>query len=208
MTRLLLVRHGATEFNSSLRFAGHSQIALSDLGSRQAIKLERRLAGEKIDVVCTSDLRRALDTAETACRGRDVEVLPCPELREVDYGDCEGLTFEEIAARFPEVVEPWLGYSPDLTFPGGESLAGFIERAGGFLDRLESNPQWRTVLVVSHGGVIRVLLCRLLGLSTDHWWQLRVDNASISIVETSNQRAILNLTNDTSHLAEGGDDDE
>ncbi len=208
MTRLLLVRHGATEFNSSLRFTGHSQIPLSDLGSRQAVKLGRRLAGEKIDVVCTSDLRRALDTAETACRGRDLEVLPCPELREVDYGDCEGLTFEEIAARFPEVVEPWLGYSPDLTFPGGESLAGFIERVGGFLDRLERNPQWRTVLVVSHGGVIRVLLCRLLGLSTDHWWQFRIDNVSISIVETDGKRAILNLANDTSHLTGGGDGDE
>ncbi len=207
MTRLLLVRHGATEWNSSLRFAGHSQISLNDLGRRQAIKLGRRLADDKIDVVCTSDLRRALDTAESACRGRDIEVVRCPELREMDYGDCEGLTFKEIAARFPEVVKPWLDYSPDLTFPGGESLAGFIERVGGFVNRLQSNPQWQTVLVVSHGGVIPVLLCRLLGLSNDHWWQFRVDNASLSIVETNNQRAILNLANDTSHLA-GGDDDE
>ena len=207
MTRLLLVRHGATEFNSSLRFAGHSQIGLSGPGGRQAAKLARRLAGENIDVACTSDLRRALETTEAACRDREVEVVTCPELREVDYGDCEGLTFEEIAARFPEVVEPWLSYSLDLTFPGGESLAGFIERVGGFLVRLESNPQWRTVLVVSHGGVIQVLLCRLLGLSSDHWWQFRVDNASISIVETNNRRAILDLANDTSHLTRGDDDE-
>ncbi len=207
MTRLLLVRHGATEWNSSLRFTGHSQISLSDPGRRQAIKLGQRLAGEKIDVVCTSDLRRALETVAAACRGRDVEVLPCPELREMDYGDCEGLTFKEIAARFPEVVKPWLDYSLDLTFPGGESLAGFIERVSGFVDRLQDHPQRRTVLVVSHGGIIRVLLCRLLGLSNDHWWQFRVDNASISIVETDNQRVILNLANDTSHLT-GGDDDE
>lgn len=208
MTRLLLVRHGATEFNSSLRFTGHRQIALNDIGNRQADKLAGRLAGEKIDVVCTSDLRRALDTTEAVCRGREIEVLTCPELREIDYGDCEGLTFKEIAARFPEVVEPWLNYSPDLTFPGGERLTGFIERVSGFLDRLEGNPQWRTVLVVSHGGVIPVLFCRLLGLSSDHWWQFRIDNASLSIVETNGQRAVLNLANDTSHLAGGGDDDE
>ena len=208
MTRLLLVRHGATEFNSSLRLSGHSQISLNELGSRQAVKLGQHLAGEKIDIACTSDLRHALDSAEAACYGREIEVLTCPELREIDYGNCEGLTFKEIAARFPEVVEPWLGYSPDLTFPGGERLAGFIERVGGFLDRLERNPQWRTVLVVSHGGVIRVLLCRLLGLSSDHWWQFRVDNTSLSIVETNERRAILNLANDTSHLAEGSDDDE
>ena len=207
MTRLLLVRHGATEFNGSLRFTGHSQISLNDSGSRQAGKLERRLAGEEIDVACTSDLRRALDTAEAACRGREIEILPCPELREADYGDCEGLTFDEITTRFPEVVQPWLNYSPDLTFPGGDSLAGFIERVSGFLDRLESNPQWRTVLVVSHAGVIRVLLCQLLELGTDHWWQFRIDNASISIVETYGKRAILSLANDTSHLT-GGDDDE
>ncbi len=207
MTRLLLVRHGATEFNSSMRFTGHSQLPLNDVGSRQADKLAGRLAGEEIDVACTSDLRRAMDTTEAACRGREIEVLTCPELREIDYGDCEGLTFKEIAIRFPDVVEPWLGYSPDLTFPGGEKLAGFIERVGGFLERLESNPQWRTVLLVSHGGVIRVLLCRLLGLSSDHWWQFRVDNASLSIVETNDRRAILNLANDTSHLADGDDDD-
>ncbi len=207
MTRLLLVRHGTTEFNSSLRFTGHSQISLNAVGSRQADKLAGRLAGEKIDITCTSDLRRALDTTEAVCRGREIEVLTCPELREIDYGDCEGLTFKEIAARFPEVVEPWLNYSPDLTFPGGETLARFIERVGGFLDRLESNRQWRTVLVVSHGGVIPVLICRLLGLSSDHWWQFRIDNASVSIVETNDRRAILNLANDTSHLADGDDDD-
>ncbi len=207
MTRLLLVRHGATEFNSSMRFTGHSQMSLNDVGSRQADKLAGKLAGEKIDIACTSDLRRAMDTTQAACRDREIEVLICPELREIDYGDCEGLTFKEISIRFPEVVEPWLGHSLDLTFPGGEKLAGFIERVDGFLDRLESNPQWRTVLLVSHGGVIPVLLCRLLGLSSDHWWQFRVDNASVSIVETKERRAILTLANDTSHLIDRNDDD-
>ena len=207
MTRLILVRHGATEFNGSLRFTGHSQISLNDYGSRQVEKLGRRLAGEKIDIACTSNLRRALDTAEAACRGHEIEILPCPELREIDFGDCEGLNWDEISSQFPDVVQPWLTYSPDLTFPGGENLGGFIERVGKFVGRLQENPEWGTVMVVSHGGVIRVLLCHLLGLSTDNLWRFRIDNASVSIVETHGKRAILNLANDISHLKEGDKDE-
>jgi broad specificity phosphatase PhoE len=206
MTRLLLVRHGATEFNHSMRFTGHSQIGLSDVGRRQVAQLAGRLAGEDIDVSLTSDLRRAVDTANAACDGREIEPADCPELREIDYGGCEGLTFDEIRVKYPEVVEPWLAYNPDLVFPAGESLAGFIARVGGFVERLAANPQWKTVLVVTHGGVIRVLICHLLGMESGHWWRFRIDNASVSIIETYGERAILSLSNDTCHLA-GVDED-
>jgi alpha-ribazole phosphatase len=206
MTRLLLVRHGATEYNHSLRFTGHSQIGLSDLGQRQVARLAGRLAAEDIDISLTSDLRRAVDTADAACQGREIDPATCPELREIDYGDCEGLTFDEIRVKYPEVVQPWLAYSPDLVFPTGESLAGFIERVGSFASRLAAHPEWKTALVVTHGGVIRVLICHLLGLESGHWWRFRIDNASLSIIETYGEKAILSLCNDTCHLA-GVDED-
>lgn len=200
MSRLLLVRHGATELNRSLRFAGHSNIRLSADGCKQVERLRERLAGERIDAVYSSDLRRALATVEGICSGRGINVAACPELREIDYGRCEGMTFQEIGELYPGVAEQWATLSPDLAFPNGESFVGFTERTGAFLNRLDKHSQSETALIVSHGGTLQVLLCLLLRLGMEHWWQLRLDAGSLSVVETYSQGAIINLLNDTSHL--------
>ena len=84
----------------------------------------------------------------------------------------------------------------------GESFEGFKERTSAFLGKLESHTPSETILIVSHSGPLRVLVCRLLGIDQGHWWQIRFDNASLSIVETYPQGAIINLLNDTSHLRE------
>ena len=200
MSRLLLVRHGITEFNSTRRFAGYSDIELSTDGYRQVEKLRDRLAGEKIEVVYTSDLKRALVTAEVITDGRELEVTTCPELREMNYGDAEGLTFAEISQHYPEVAERCVNFSLELEFPGGESFTGFMNRTIKFLDRLNDHTPSQTMLIVSHSGPLRVLVCHLLGIDPGRWWQLRFDNASLSIVETYPRGAIINLLNDTSHL--------
>jgi alpha-ribazole phosphatase len=194
------VRHGITEFNSTHRFAGYSDVELSAEGFRQVEKLRDRLAREKIDAVYCSDLKRAVATAEIISAGRDVEIRNCSELREINYGDAEGLTFEEIGHRYPELAKAVVNFSLELSFPGGESFKGFIARTSKFLDRLNKHIEEQTILIVSHGGPIRVLVCELLGIDQSHWQQLRCDNASLSIVEVHPQRVILSLFNDTSHL--------
>ena len=125
MSRLLLVRHGITEFNSTRRFCGYTDIELSADGCQQVEKLRDRLASEKIDAVYSSDLKRAMATAEGITVGRNVDIIPCPELREVNYGDCEGLSFKEISERYPEVAEKCINFTLQLEFPGGESFEGF-----------------------------------------------------------------------------------
>ncbi len=202
MARLLLVRHGISEYNSARRFAGYSDVEMSAAGYEQAERLRDRLAGEKIDAVYSSDLRRALVTAEILCSGRNVDIVPCSELREVNYGDVEGLTFPEISRLYPEVAELITNFSLQLWFPGGESFTEFIERTSKFLDRLEKHAPEKTILIVSHSGPLRVLLCRLLGIDLVHWRQIRLDNASLSIVETYPQRVIISLLNDTDYLSE------
>ena len=97
MSRLLLVRHGITEFNSTRRFAGYSDVEMSADGYRQVERLRDRLVGEKIDAVYSSDLKRALVTARVIFSGHNGDIVPCPELREVNYGSAEGLTFQEIS---------------------------------------------------------------------------------------------------------------
>ncbi len=200
MTRLLLVRHGITEFNSARRFAGYSDVELSAAGYRQVERLRDRLVDDKIDAVYSSDLRRALVTAEIISSGHKMDIATRPELREVNYGNVEGLTFEEISRLYPEIAESLTNFSLRLRFPGGEGFEEFIERTSKFLDKLKRHTPSQTILIVSHSGPLRVLICHLLGMDLKHWRQIRLDNASLSIVETYPQGAIISRLNDTAHL--------
>jgi len=204
LSRLLLVRHGITETNATRRFTGHTDVDLNADGYRQAEKLRDRLAEEKIDVAYCSDLKRALVTAEVISSGHKVEPVTCPEIREINYGEAEGLTYQEISDRFPELGEMIARYSPVLSFPGGEGFSELTARAARFIDRLNNHEEQQTILIVSHGGMLRTLTCQLLGMGQDHWSKFRFDNASLTIVDIYPQRAILSLLNDTSHLKEAG----
>jgi len=196
----MLVRHGLTEYNVTRRFAGSSDVELSPLGCQQVAKLRERLADQPVDCVYCSDLRRARVTAEMLTDGRDVPVTACLELREVDYGECEGLTFSQIKERYPEVAERVVAPDKGLEFPGGESFAAMVDRITRFKERLAQHAASDNVLIVSHSGPLRSLVCSLLGISQGCWRQLRIDNASLSIVDTYQFGAILSLLNGTSHL--------
>ena len=208
MARIFLVRHGVTDHNSARKFLGHTDVELSAEGFRQVEKLRDRLAKEKIDAIYASDLKRAMSSAEVISAGHEVEIVSCSELREINYGETECLTYEEIKQKFPELAEAINKLSPALSFPGGESLQGFIARTLKFLDRLNKNDPEQKILIVSHGGPIRTLLCDILGVGQSFWRTFRLDNASLSIVDTYTQRTILSLLNDTSHLKEGPSQEE
>ena len=200
MSKLLLVRHGDTEANSAERYWGSSDVKLSAAGLRQADGLRRRLATETIDTVYSSDLSRALVTAETIASGRQLEVVTCAELREIDFGKFEGLTFTEVSQLYPEVAKLWVERNPSLEFPGGEKLAGFDKRIGKFISRLKKHSPEETILIVARAGTLRVLMCRLLGIELKHRWQFRLNLGSLSILETYPQGGILTRLNDVSHL--------
>jgi alpha-ribazole phosphatase len=201
VARLLLVRHGLTEFNEDRRFMGHSDIELSTAGRRQAERLRDYLSDEKIDAVYSSDLKRTTEMAEIILAGREINIDTSPELRECDYGSCEGLTFGEINSRYPDVAEMCINFTLDLAFPEGECFTDFFERTSSFIERLEDHERSETILISSHSGPIKILLCRLLGIGDDHWWQLRISNSSLSIMETSPRGAVLTRLNDISFLS-------
>ena len=141
MSRLLLVRHGDTELNSAERYWGRTDVKLSLAGIRQAECLRDRLATEQIDIVYSSDLRRALLTAETIASRHNLQVITCPELREIDFGDIEGLTFAEARQLYPEVARLWAERSPKLKYPSGDSIEEFGSRVSNFLRRLERHTE-------------------------------------------------------------------
>jgi len=204
MSRILLVRHGETELNSAERYWGHSDVRLSSLGLKQAERLRDRLATERVDAVYSSDLQRALVTAKTIASRHRLDVTTCAELREINFGELEGLNFEEISQLFPEFTAKWkVERSTDIEFPGGESFNELHNRVGIFVGRLKKHKAEETVLIVAHAGVLRSLICQLMRMGPQYIYHVRLDLGSLSILETYPTGAILTLLNDVSHLREG-----
>lgn len=199
MARLLLIRHGTTRLHKNDRFWGWTDVPLSATGIKQAGKLRTRLAGEKITAVYTSTLSRASATAEIIATGHKAELVACDELCECNFGFIEGLTYKEIEHRYPELAEE-LASRKTVSFPGGETLDQLNDRVITFMKELENLKAKDMAVIVSHGGPLRLLICNLLGMDIQHWQQFRIDRASLSIVETYPQTAILLSLNDVTHL--------
>jgi len=199
--KILLVRHGITDLHTGDRFWGRTDMPLSPAGIKQAERLRDRLAAQKIDAVYASPLCRASKTAEIIAAGHNLDVISRDDLCECDFGEVEGLTFDEIQVKYPALAEE-LRLRRTGAFPGGETIEQLNERVLSFLKTLEKHRPEQTLLVVAHGGPVRLLICNLLGLGLEHWIQLRVDHASLSIVETYPGMNILDLFNDVSHLKE------
>lgn len=150
MTEILLARHGETDWNRERRIQGHTDRPLTDEGRRQAVGLAERLVDDPPDAVYSSDLVRAHETARIVAERLELEVIVLPELRERDFGTWEGLTDDEILARFPKAHNgPW---------GDAESREEMLERVREAIGRIATaHPEGR-VLVITHGGPVRALL--------------------------------------------------
>ena len=163
MTELLLVRHGETDWNAERRFQGHADPPLNDLGRQQAREVADELAGERIDAVYTSDLARARETATIIAERVGVPVVALPELREIDVGEWQGLTWPEVEKRFPEGVRDW--HESGHGWKGGETYDELGERILTALRRIAAEHADERVLVVGHGGTVRAVRAYLEGRS-------------------------------------------
>ncbi|MBU7005228.1 alpha-ribazole phosphatase [Phosphitispora fastidiosa] len=200
-TRLYIVRHGETEWNKTLRYQGHRDIPLSEEGRVQAAQIAKRLSGEKLHAAYASDLSRALETAEAISEYHGLDVARVPELKETNFGLWEGLTYGEIDRQFHSVMKEWYKNPRDTQIPGGESLGEVADRCQAGIDRILSENPGKNVLVVAHGGIIRIIVATVLGMSLNDYWKIKQDNVSLNIVEFFEpERAILCLLNDTAHL--------
>jgi len=200
MSKLLLVRHGNTKLNSAERFWGQTDVELSAQGIKQAERLRDRLSTQPIDSVYTSNLRRARVTAEIIASRRELKITSCAELGEINFGQVEGLTFSEISQRYPDLAEAMASWSQPSRFPGGEGPEELNSRVRKFLPRLAGHGPDETILIVAHAGTLRMLICNLLGLELGYWRRIRLDLASLSILETYPRGEVLSLLNDVSHL--------
>lgn len=195
--RLLLARHGETVWNAVRRFQGGTDVELSELGRAQARALGAALRGRRLAAAYVSPLSRAVETAEIALAGRDVPVRPLPELRELSLGEWEGCHVADVRQYPGDPYRAWVRNPVECPPPGAEPLAEVCGRVLTAVERIAaSHPNGDDVLVVAHGGVISVYACHLLGCSFNVLWRLRVDNASLTVVEPPR----LLTVNDTAHL--------
>jgi probable phosphoglycerate mutase len=163
VTELLLVRHGETDWNRERRFQGHADPPLNEKGREQAQALAAELAGDGIELVYTSDLARAVETAEIVAARLGADVRSMRDLREIDVGEWQGLTWQQIVERYPEGARSWRERGHG--WESGETYEQLGDRVVAALRRIASDHPEERVLVVGHGGTIRATRAFIEGLS-------------------------------------------
>jgi len=200
MTRVLLVRHGQTEWNRIERFRGQIDLPLNEIGHRQAAAIADALRDEPIKAIYAGLLQRAQDTARPIAARFSLPVQTLPGLLDINFGAWAGLTPEEVDQRDPQMHRLWRTQPHLAQPPGGESLAQVRERAVAALHAAIAAHPGETIVLVGHQVVNRVLLCAVIGLDNSHFWRIRQDNACLNIVEYVDGVFEIVLLNDTCHL--------
>jgi len=201
-----MVRHGATVLSAEDRFAGATDVALSEEGREQTRRLSKRLTNEKIAAVYASPLGRTVETSRILAAPHGLEVETRAELREISHGRWEQMTRREVEAAFPDEARDWEADPYTFAPVGGESGLAVTARALPIvIDLVRAHPG-ETILVVSHKATIRLLLSSLLGFDSRRYRDnLDLQPASLSIVDFKDPtHPRLCLFNDTSHYAEAG----
>lgn len=199
MTEIILARHGETEWNVKDIFRGLADIALSNNGLKQAEKLARYLSSQKIEAVYSSPLQRARQTAELIARHHRLDVLVTPGLIDVNYGEWQGLLATQVQEKYPELYTLWSNQPQRVRIPGGDRLSQVRRRSRAVVAEV-INKYSGTVVLVSHRAVNQVLICALLGLSTSHFWNVKLDVAGTTTFTYENDRFVLVEHNNTSYL--------
>jgi len=199
MMTLLLVRHGETDWNKAGRYQGHSDIPLNDFGQNQASQLAERLASEKLHVILSSDLSRAIQTAEAIASHHKLSIGAEPRLREANFGIFEGLRYKDVIDQHPKMAEGWFS-DPECPPQDGEKLSEVAGRVRALLDEILASYPRKRLLLVGHDGALRLLLCHLLDLPYTEYWRFNMDTASLSRVNVYDGGAILIRLNDIGHL--------
>lgn len=200
MTRLYIIRHGETVWNAETRAQGAKNIHLNEKGLLQAQALGKRMKNYPVDGVYSSDLDRALSTAQAVAREFNHEVNIIPALREMSFGHWEGLTNHEIQEKHYEHYTVWRNKPQEAQIPGAEKLIDVQSRGLKALHRIvESNPN-KNIAVVSHGTTIKAILLGLMDIDLSYFYRIRQDNACINIVEFREYGPVIVTMNDTAHL--------
>ena len=203
MTRIILVRHGQTEWNRVERFRGRADVPLNETGLAQAEATGKRVASEWQPVaVYTSPLSRSVKTAESIAKHYDLKVQIHPGLADIDYGEWQGLSPEEASQRWPEEIDAWYNHPHLARIPGGETLDDLRARLMQTVNELATRHTGETIVLVGHTVINRIILLGILGLGNDRFWRIKQDTCAINVFEAEAGDFVLVSLNDTCHLRE------
>ncbi len=205
MVNIYLVRHGETIWNRSGHYQGVTDVALNERGIEQAKMCALALSDVPFEKIISSDLQRARITAEEiASYHKNTPFALDSRLQEIDFGAWEGLTYEEISDRWPGYIEKMYEDATNVHIEGGESFVDVQKRAWSAIeDAIVDVKDGGNLLVVCHGGVIRTLICKAIGVNLKHAWNFRQGNTAINIIEYHGNGPFntIQLLNDTAHTA-------
>ncbi len=210
MTSLIIVRHAESAYNLQNRIQGHHDSHLTEKGLDQARRLAKRIRHFKIDKVYTSDLGRAYSTTVEITRHlKKARIVRDPQLREILLGDWEGMTPEEVDRLYDKGYQKWLKCPSACVIPNAERVGHFRKRVTRRVHRIALKEKGKTVLIVTHGGVITALLADWLRADFDRVLQgLQIENTSLTFVNATEKRFKLWVVNDTDHLAKKDKNDQ
>ncbi|MGD0112701.1 MAG: histidine phosphatase family protein [Armatimonadota bacterium] len=200
MTRVLLIRHGQTEWNRKQVVRGRADIPLSSVGIEQAMAVAERLAHEPISAVYSSPLARALVTAEHVARRHGLQPCRVEGLTDISFGAWEGRSHEDVKREDGELYVRWQSQPHLVRLPDGETLAEVRQRVMAALNDIVTRHTGSTVAVVAHRAANKVLLCAFLGLGDDAFWRIRQDTGCVNELEWEGGQFVVALMNDTCHL--------
>ena len=197
----LLLRHGQTPMSVQKRYAGRSDVPLTDAGVAQAAAAAKRLAPAGIAAIVASPLQRTVQTAEQVAAVTGLPVVTEDGFRETDFGAWEGLTFAEVRERWPSEMTAWLA-GPEVAPPGGESFAEVSERVTAALHRVLAGRTGQRILVVSHVTPIKTLVAAALLAPPAALYRMHLDVAALCEIDWyADGPAVLRSFNDTAHLS-------
>lgn len=200
MVKFIFLRHGSTEDNESMKLSGFIDSKLSTYGKNQVKKTFDRLKEENINNIFSSPLSRAKDSVKDIAIYKNLEIQISNNFKEMNFGDFEGLTFDEIKEDYMDEFEKLRKESFEYCFPKGENMIQFHKRIASELEYIKAKYDNNTILIASHAGVIRSCISHLICKDHTYHWNFKIDNCSLSIVEVIDDFAVIHSLNNTEHL--------
>jgi alpha-ribazole phosphatase len=182
MTRLWLIRHGQPAEEALHRCYGSLDVGLSEAGRAQMELAADYLKGECIAAIYASPRSRALESAQVLAAALSCPVEVAEDLREIDFGDFEGLAYDEIATRYPDLYRQWMEQPTEIRFPNGESFSEMRVRVLRAFDAIRRDREGQTVALISHGGVNRILLAWALQTPNHCFFRLAQDHGAVNLL--------------------------
>ena len=200
MTSIYLVRHGQTAWNKEEIFRGRTDIPLDQVGLKQGELAGEYFKGMEIHGIYSSSLSRAWQTAEKIAQFHNLKVQPLAGIIDMSFGNWEGCPHQEIREKDSKTYRQWVEEPHRVRLPGGEGLDDVRVRTMAALEEVIRKHPEKTLILVSHRVICKVLICAILGLDNSHFWQIAQDTTAINLIQYRKGQYVLSLMNETCHL--------